>query len=78
MNTDRFRWEKGAGAHGPRFDLWDNRYGFRVAMLGYTGNGLYRPVALNSAMRWESLGDGPMTYDEAKNMVEVTIRLEDK
>lgn len=77
MNPDRYVWMSCSSERGPRWDLWDDVYGIRVAMVGYVDKGKYRPVVRTQNNRWATIGDGPMSCDEAKKLVMVTIRLEE-
>jgi hypothetical protein len=73
---ERYRWQTAHGDKGPRFDYYDTERGLMLGIIGYVGDGAYRPVVYDQeTSRWVTLCREPMEYLEAKRLIETTVRL---
>lgn len=74
--AERYQWQSSYTEGDAQMDYYDTLTWVRAGLVRHDGFGQWRAMFQDTRnWRWHDIGERPMTYTEAKRMVEITARV---
>jgi len=77
-DATRYRWETLWNPHEAttQEEYFDTLVGVRAGLVRSNGGGAWVAMIHDTKLwKWYPVGDGPMEYQQAKQLIEITVRL---